>query len=281
MINYKQAGKTGLDAWNFTVAPTSAACDPTGAYIRRWVPELAALPTKYLREPWTAPFEVLAKAGVQLGVTYPERITTEDMSTLRERNAALMRAARFMSPEWIDAAGYDLIPVPPGATVAHDHVRMRIFTKHEYRTPEGDGKAPRGAPPSSTGKVKAAGGGGGGETRDADGDPTTSGAAASTANANAVKKRRTAAGGAESGSAAKLQLKSKGSKGGEAGAKRRGGAAATGGERRGGRRAPVALVGEDEVDVRGAAGRVRAQRQRTLLEFVRTGQVDDRYDLDL
>lgn len=32
--------------------------DPEGAYIRRFVPVLAALPAKYIYEPWTAPLEV-------------------------------------------------------------------------------------------------------------------------------------------------------------------------------------------------------------------------------
>jgi deoxyribodipyrimidine photo-lyase len=48
--------------------------DPEGEYIRRWVPELANLPTKRLREPWTAPAEELAAAGVQLGRNYPPPI---------------------------------------------------------------------------------------------------------------------------------------------------------------------------------------------------------------
>ncbi len=41
--------------------------DPGGAYVRRWVPELARLPDKFLHAPWTAPAEVLAQAGVRLG----------------------------------------------------------------------------------------------------------------------------------------------------------------------------------------------------------------------
>ncbi len=45
--------------------------DPDGAYIRQYVPEIAKLPDKYLAAPWTAPTEVLAKAGVTLGKTYP------------------------------------------------------------------------------------------------------------------------------------------------------------------------------------------------------------------
>ena len=53
--------------------PTMQAekADPDGEYIRRWVPELTKLPTKWLREPWTAPEEELAAAGVTLGETYP------------------------------------------------------------------------------------------------------------------------------------------------------------------------------------------------------------------
>ena len=56
--------------------PTMQAekADPEGDYIRRWVPELAKLPTKWLREPWTATAEELAAAGVQLGEHYPQPI---------------------------------------------------------------------------------------------------------------------------------------------------------------------------------------------------------------
>jgi deoxyribodipyrimidine photo-lyase len=56
--------------------PTMQAekADPNGEYIRRWVPELAKLPTKWLREPWTATTDELAAAGVQLGEHYPQPI---------------------------------------------------------------------------------------------------------------------------------------------------------------------------------------------------------------
>jgi len=45
--------------------------DPAGAYVRRWVPELAALPDDWLHRPWAAPAGVLRAAGVRLGETYP------------------------------------------------------------------------------------------------------------------------------------------------------------------------------------------------------------------
>jgi deoxyribodipyrimidine photo-lyase len=48
--------------------------DPDGAYVRRWVPELARLPTRCIHEPWRAPDGALEQAGVRLGVDYPQPI---------------------------------------------------------------------------------------------------------------------------------------------------------------------------------------------------------------
>ena len=57
--------------------------DPDGAYVRRWVPELAKLPDRYLHAPFTAPAEMLAKAGVVLGKTYPHPLV--ELSAGRQR----------------------------------------------------------------------------------------------------------------------------------------------------------------------------------------------------
>jgi len=48
--------------------------DPDGDYVRRFVPELATLPNKYLHQPWEAPGELLREAGVALGQDYPKPV---------------------------------------------------------------------------------------------------------------------------------------------------------------------------------------------------------------
>jgi deoxyribodipyrimidine photo-lyase len=65
--------------------------DPDGAYVRRWVPELAQLPTSHIHRPWSAAPLELKSAGVDLGKTYPEPII--DHREGRER--ALKAYAKF------------------------------------------------------------------------------------------------------------------------------------------------------------------------------------------
>jgi len=48
--------------------------DPMGTYVRRWVPELAAVPDRWIHEPWTMPAAEQDLAGCRIGVDYPEPI---------------------------------------------------------------------------------------------------------------------------------------------------------------------------------------------------------------
>lgn len=52
--------------------------DSHGAYVRRWVPELAGLPDKYIHKPWAAPDRLLAAAGLRLGRDYPLPLVDHD-----------------------------------------------------------------------------------------------------------------------------------------------------------------------------------------------------------
>lgn len=60
--------------------------DPEGGYVRRFVPELANLPTQFLFNPWQAPERMLQGAGVTLGKTYPYPIV--DLKASREEALA-------------------------------------------------------------------------------------------------------------------------------------------------------------------------------------------------
>ncbi len=57
--------------------------DPTGNYVRRWIPELAKLPAAWIHKPWLAPGPVLARAGIELGTTYPHPIVNHDEARRR------------------------------------------------------------------------------------------------------------------------------------------------------------------------------------------------------
>jgi len=66
--------------------------DPDGAYVRRWVPELAAMPDKWLHRPWEAPSGVLDQADVALERDYPRPVI--DLKASRERALAAFAAIR-------------------------------------------------------------------------------------------------------------------------------------------------------------------------------------------
>lgn len=61
--------------------------DPDGAYVRRWVPELAKMPAAAIHQPWTAPPVILAAAGVRLGVAYPRPLVEHESARDRALSA--------------------------------------------------------------------------------------------------------------------------------------------------------------------------------------------------
>lgn len=61
--------------------------DPKGAYVRRFVPELAGLGDKFIHRPWEAPADELKKAGIVLGQDYPKPIIPLDFGRRRALDA--------------------------------------------------------------------------------------------------------------------------------------------------------------------------------------------------
>lgn len=68
--------------------------DPEGDYVKKWVPELKLMPKKWIHRPWEAPPEILQKAKVQLGSTYPEPIVDHD----KARKKALEAFSEIRNP---------------------------------------------------------------------------------------------------------------------------------------------------------------------------------------
>ena len=95
-FNWQWVAGTGADAAPyfrvFNPVLQGEKFDPKGDYVRRWVPELADLPSKLIHKPWEAPVADLASAGIELGVTYPKPIL--DHATARKRALAAYSVIR-------------------------------------------------------------------------------------------------------------------------------------------------------------------------------------------
>lgn len=91
-LGWQWAGGCGADAAPyfriFNPVLQSQKFDPHGDYIKLYIPELSKLPTAWLHKPWLAPPDVLKKAGVSLGKTYPLPIV--DHTVARKRALAAL-----------------------------------------------------------------------------------------------------------------------------------------------------------------------------------------------
>jgi deoxyribodipyrimidine photo-lyase len=84
---WQWASSSGCDAQPyfriFNPISQSEKFDPEGKFIRRYIPELAALSVKAIHAPWLAGALELQSAGVELGKTYPRPIV--DHAEAREK----------------------------------------------------------------------------------------------------------------------------------------------------------------------------------------------------
>ena len=69
--------------------------DPHGDYVRRWVPELATLPTAWVHRPWKAPEQVRRAAGLESQRPYPPPVVSHAIA----REVALEAFARTRRPD--------------------------------------------------------------------------------------------------------------------------------------------------------------------------------------
>ena len=95
-FNWQWVAGSGADAAPYfrIFSPTLQATrfDPDGSYVRRWVPELAGLPSRWVHRPFEAPAAVLEDAGVVLGSDYPQPLI--DHAEARRRALAAFSAVQ-------------------------------------------------------------------------------------------------------------------------------------------------------------------------------------------
>lgn len=76
--NWQWCASTGTDAMQgyriFNPTLQSEKFDPDGQYLRRYVPELASVPTKWIHEPQLMPQDEQIRVGCRIGSDYPEPI---------------------------------------------------------------------------------------------------------------------------------------------------------------------------------------------------------------
>jgi deoxyribodipyrimidine photo-lyase len=74
-LGWQWSAGCGVDAqpWFRVFNPVTQGerFDADGAYVRRWVPELAKMPSRWVHSPWQCPPLELRAAGVELSRTYP------------------------------------------------------------------------------------------------------------------------------------------------------------------------------------------------------------------
>lgn len=103
-LNWQWVAGCGADAAPyfriFNPHLQSRKFDARGEYLRRWLPELANLPDRYLHAPETAPAAVLATAGVRIGRDYPAPV----LELAAERAEALAAFGRLRMAGTPDAA---------------------------------------------------------------------------------------------------------------------------------------------------------------------------------
>jgi len=94
--NWQWAASTGCDAQPyfriFNPVAQSERFDPDGAFIRRFVPELAPLDDGSIHAPWKLPPDVQRAKGVVIGRDYPSPVV--DHATARAAALAMYKAAR-------------------------------------------------------------------------------------------------------------------------------------------------------------------------------------------
>lgn len=99
---WQWAASVGCDAqpWFrvFNPVTQSERFDPQGAFIRRYLPELASLPDRFIHAPWTTPPALQRQTGCLLGRDYPLPIVDHTVQRLQAMALFQHAAERTFNP---------------------------------------------------------------------------------------------------------------------------------------------------------------------------------------
>ena len=98
---WQWASSTGTDAQPyfrvFNPVLQGRRFDPEGRFVRYWIPELTAVPVRYVHEPWVMPSDVQKEAGCVIGRDYPAPIVPAAGAVPRAR--AFFSGVRGEAPQ--------------------------------------------------------------------------------------------------------------------------------------------------------------------------------------
>ncbi|HEY1058685.1 MAG TPA: FAD-binding domain-containing protein [Limnobacter sp.] len=117
-----QSGVTGINTLRiYNPVKQARDHDPEGLFIRQWIPELAALPTEWLAEPWNTPLIIQHDCGCVIGQHYPKPIVNPDtaISDARGKITAFRHQQGFVEEA------------------------RRVYEKHGSRNPDRNGRPRR------------------------------------------------------------------------------------------------------------------------------------------
>jgi deoxyribodipyrimidine photo-lyase len=130
-----QSGVTGINTLRiYNPVKQARDHDPHGVFIRKWIPEIEAIPDQWIGEPWNTPLLLQQECGCLIGRDYPWPVVNPDsaISDARARIAAFRSSEGFLEES------------------------RRVYQKHGSRNPNRNGTVRQKKAASKSGKKAGA-----------------------------------------------------------------------------------------------------------------------------